>query len=207
MGKSYNNTLTSHECSLGIERFFVGLYPTTFTATRVDVSSPPSGFMDLGAVVEDTPSVRISREVYSLSTGMPKVVQYESIVAVGAEIGFSLYTNSWWQAQFALGNATIITTVTTIASGAVSTAYFGKATIRNFALLGVCDFANGAQIIHEFPKVSPAGDWEEALRPGEVNQMPFSFNALGFIDTIDSCKHLIVGKRHYVNGDGVLCTF
>lgn len=206
MGKTYAQQITTHEVSLTIENFLVAAYGATFTPGRVDVSSPPSGFLYLGATVEDSPSIRISREKYSLSTGIPKVIQYEKIVGVSGEISFSLYTNSWWQAQFALGNVNSITTVTTVASGAIVTQYYGKGAIVNYHLLGVADFTNGVQVIHEFPKVSPSGDWEETFRPSDANTMPFAFTAIGYQTIIGSCTELVLGMRHYISGDGVDCT-
>jgi len=205
MGKTYNNTLNTIEVALGIERFLIAPYPTAFTAARVDISSPPAGFMDLGTIVEDSPVVRYTREYFELKTGLPRTLQYRKVVEVNAEIEFKVYSHSWWQSQFCLGNDTTITTVTTIASGSVTTQYYGKSTLQEFALLGVTDFINGDQVIHDFARVNPAANVEEAFKPSELSQMPFTFAAIGFIATIESCEHLIVGKRHYVNADGVSC--
>lgn len=202
--KTYSNALTLHEVGLTIERFLVAAYPQTFTAARVDMESLPTGFMDMGAVVEDTPVIRIGREKHQITTGIPRMVQYEEILGLTGAIEFSLITNSFWQAQFMLGNVSTITTVTTIASGSVSTQYYGRAQITNYALMGVADFTNGSQVIHEFPKVSPTGDFEESLRPDTPN-MPFAFEAIGLETVVDSCTELVLGKRHYINGDGVEC--
>jgi len=169
------------------------------------MASPPSGFMNLGAVVEDSPSIKISREVYQLVTGIPKVVQFQSVISMKAEIAFKLYTNSFFQAQFMLGNTTSITTVTTIGSGTITTQYLGGASIANYALLGVADFTNGSQVVHEFPKVSPKGDWEESYKP-EAPQMQMNFEALGVATSIGACMEQTVGKRHYMSGDGATCT-
>lgn len=205
MGKTYNNTLNTLEVALGIERFLVAPYPTTFTPERVDISVPPTGFMDMGAIVEDSPVVRYTREYFELKTGLPRSLQYRKVVEVNAEVEFKIYSQSWWQSQFCLGNASTITTVTTIASGSITTQYYGKATLQEFALLGVTDFINGDQVIHDFARVSPAENVEEAFKPSDLSQMPFTFAAIGFIATIESCEHLIVGKRHYISGDGVEC--
>jgi hypothetical protein len=205
VGRTYNQQINTNEVSLAIERFLVGLYPTSFTPARIDISSLPAGFLDLGAVVEDTPTVRVTREKYQLDVGLPRVRQIDQVIAVGAEISFSLYTNSWWHAQFALGNVTTIATVTTIASGAVNTQYLGRSVNKYFTLLGVADFINGVQVIHEFPKVSPSGNFEDMFRPSDASKMPFTFQALGVVATIDGCTDLVVGKRHYINGDGVPC--
>jgi len=206
MAKSYVNAITTHEVSMAIEKFLIAAYPQAFTPERVDVGSPPSGFLDLGAVVEDTPSISISRGKYELQTGIPKVTQYQVVTEMSAEISFSLYTNSWWQAQFMLGNETTITTVTTIASGTIKTQYIGKATLASYALLGVADFINGSQLIHEFTKVKPSGDWTEEVRPDDANAMQMTFDAMGLQTWVSSdCQELVLGKRHYLNGDGEVC--
>lgn len=202
---SYANDIRAHECSLAIEQFLIGAYGATFTPARINVDSPPDGFVHLGAVVEDTPTIRVTREMYKLETGIPKVIQMQTILNLGAEISFSLYSNSFFQAQFMLGN-TAITTVSTIASGSISTQYYGKSTITKYHLLGVADFLNGSQVIHEFPKVTPSAGWEEALRSNEASKMQLTFTAEGYKTTIDSCSHLIIGKRHYMNGGGQTCT-
>jgi len=206
MGKTYNQTIQSHELSMAIERFMIAAYPQAFSAARVDIDSPPAGFVDLGAVVEDTPSVTITREVYELKTGIPKVTQLQVVTEMSAEVSFSCYSNTNFHAQFSLGNDTSITTVTTIASGAVATEYYGKSTLQKFALLGVADFLNGSQVIHDFTKVAPSGDWTEEIRPSDAYAIPMTFSAMGVSTTINSCTELILGKRHYINGDGETCT-
>ena len=205
MGKTYNNALNTLETALGIEQFLAAPYPTTFTPVRIDISTPPAGFMDLGSVVEDSPVVRVTKEFFELKTGLPRTLQYRKVIDVTAEIEFKIYSHSWWQAQFALGNASTITTVTTVASGSITTQYFGKATVQEFALLGVTDFINGDQVIHDFGKVTPSANFEEMFRADELSQMTFSFQAFGLITTIDGCAHMTVGKRHYASGDGVTC--
>jgi hypothetical protein len=214
MGRSYVNAITTHEISVAIERFLIAPYPQTFTPARVDLDNLPTGFIDLGAVVEDSPTVTVSRTKYKLETGLPKLIQYESIVGVSGKIEFQLFSNSFHKVQFALGNewytyngvtTTSITTLTTIASGTVFTQYLGTKDINNYALLGVADFTNGFQVIHEFGKVSPADDWTENIKPDGVHPLPLSFDALGYETTLGSCTELIIGKRHYVSNLGVTC--
>ena len=200
-GKSYTQTARTNEVSLAIETFFIAPYGASYSAAaRVDVDSPPSGFYSMGTVVEDSPTIRVSREKYQLELGIPKIVAYETVMSVGAEISFSIYSNSFWQAQFALGN-TDITTIATVGTATAETQYIGKCNITYYHLLGVADFYNGSQVVHEFPRVSPANEWEEAFRPDAANGMPLSFTAQGYKTTIDSCSQLIVGMRHYFGPD------
>ena len=196
MGKTYTQTVNSSECSLAVEKFLIAPYGTSFSKARVDMAALPTGFLDLGSVVEDTPSIKVTRSKYQLKLGIPKVLQYEQVTEVSAEIGFSIYSNTAWQAQFALANSAM-TTVTTVNSATADTLYLGKNTVVYYTLLGVADFLNGSQVVHEFTKVTAGGDFEEAFRPEAANAIKLTFAALGVPTTIDSCSHLCVGKRHY----------
>lgn len=198
MTKTYNNqAVQTFEVGLAIEQFLIAPFGQTFNPAVVDPGSPPSGFYFMGPVVEDSPSVVITREKYTLDTGLPRSRAYEEILGVSATISFRLYSNSFYQAQFALGNVSTITTITTIASGAVQTQYYGLSQITNYALLGVADFTNGYQVVHDFPKVSPSGDFTEEFRQA-APEMPFSFNAMSVPTTVNGCLQPVLGKRHFI---------
>jgi hypothetical protein len=212
--RSYNNAIAAHEVSVAIERFLIAPYPQTFTPARIDLGNLPAGYIDLGAVVEDSVTVTMSREKYQLITGLPRVIQYQAIMGVTGKIEFSLWSNSYHKVQFALGSGwhtysgvttTSITTLTTIASGEVFTQYLGTKDINYYALLGVANFIDGTDVYHEFGKVSPADDWQESFKPDAAGQVPLSFDALGYETTLGSCTELIIGKRHYINNLGVTC--
>lgn len=214
MSRSYNNTLVLHEVSVAIEQFLIAPYPQVFSPARIDLANPPAGYVHLGGVVEDTPSLSISREKYQIITGIPRVPQYQAIIGVNGKLEFSLWSNSYHKVQYALGNlwysynsvtTTSVTTLTTIASGEVFTQYLGTKNINEFALLGVADFINGAQVIHELGRCSPADDWQESFKPDAAGQVPMSFDLLGYETTLGSCTELIVGKRHYISSAGVTC--
>ncbi len=202
MGKTYNVTARTNEISLGVERLLIAAYPTTFSAARVDAGTPPAGFFDMGNVVEDTPTFRFGREMFKLELGVPRSLQYEKVIAVSGSIEFSLHSHSYYQAQFMLGNATSITTATTQASGSIVTQYLGTSVLQEYALLGVADFIDGTQLIHEFPRVSPAEEFVESIKPGENPRMVCKFNCKSVVVTIGGCQHLVVGKRHWVAPDG-----
>jgi len=211
---SYVNAIVDREVSIAIERFLIAPYPQTFTAARVDLDSLPSGYIDLGPVVEDTPTVTVSREKYVLETGIPKVIQYEAIMGVSGTVEFSLWSNSFHKVQYALGNEwytydsttqTALTTLTTIASGQVFSQFIGTKDINYYALLGVADFLNGVQVVHEFGKVVPSEDWTETFRPDQAGQVPITFDCVGYQTTLGSCTELILGKRHYIGEDGITC--
>lgn len=199
-GKSYTNAKRTNEVSLAIEKFFIGAYGASYAGTRFDVDSPAAGFYDMGTVVEDSPTIRVTREKYQLELGIPKTIQYQTVMRVAAEIEFGIYSNTFWQAQFAFAN-TDLTTVATVGTATAEVQYIGKCDITYYHLLGVADFYNGSQVVHEFPRVTAADDWEEAFRPDEANAMNLSFTAEGYTQTIDSCSQLILGKRHYFGPD------
>lgn len=191
MAKSYNNTISSSEVSIAIQRILIADYPKAWTPARVDIGTPPAGWIDLGAVVEDTPSFKCTRTKFQLKTGIPQVIQYEAIMELTGVMAFSLHSNSWHKLQFALGNLTTITTMT--AAGSVP---FGTSTIKNYALLGVADFIDGTQVIHYMPKASPADEITEEIRPGQNQRIPLSFNLLGVVSTVWGGSELIIAERH-----------
>ena len=118
--KAFANPISEAEVSIAIERLLIANYPTAWTPGRIsDLASPPSGFYDLGAVVEDTPSLKVTKDIFQLKTGIPAVVQYQAVTGLDAEFSVSLHSNSWRKAQVALGNysyASSYTVVTSIAS-------------------------------------------------------------------------------------------
>lgn len=74
---------------------------------------------------------------------------------------------------------------------------FGGSTIKYYKILGVADFIDGVQVVHQLFKVSPSDEFSEAFRPDQNAQMPLSFNALGVETTIGSCTELVIGDRYY----------
>lgn len=103
--KSYENLIFEREVSLAIQNIFVAPYGTSWTAARVtDVLAAPLGFYWLGAVVEDTPNMTVTREKFQLITGVPKVIQYQTVMQVAGRFECALYSNSPRKVQYALGN-------------------------------------------------------------------------------------------------------
>lgn len=114
---SLANEINKVEVSLGIERLLVAGTGVSYTPSRIALPALPTDFRDLGAVVEDTPTFTGTREKFELDTGLPRVRQFESTVAVGGTLALSLHSNSWRKIQYAFGNytpsasATIVTTI------------------------------------------------------------------------------------------------
>lgn len=279
--KSFANDVRLDEVSIAIERLLIAPYPTTWTpgVGRVDLTpgSLPAGFHDLGAVVEDTPTLRVTKTKFSLSTGVPAVRQYEATIGLEGTLEFSLHSTSWRKLQVALGNLTAVSSATLLSSvisvNQVSAAamvltlsssvtsdvtagdqivlaasgkqddidagettirsivtnnasvlviyctpsipqtpttsfnayrydyveqYYGTATNREFTLLGVADFIDGGQIVHEFPRCQPGAEFERAIRPGENLRLPLSFNLFGVSRSIRGQDELILAREvHY----------
>jgi hypothetical protein len=272
--KSYVNPVDLQATSIAIEKFLIGPYPTSWSPARVDLTpgSLPSGFRDLGAVVEDTPTIRVTKNKFTLNTGIPAVRQYEATIGLEGTLEFSLHAADWRKLQVALGNLTAISSATLMSSilsvtnasvisvgtattspvtigdqvvfstaadvDAIDTAetvirsivtvgnsflslyvvpalpktpttswnlyryeevrqYYGTATNREFTLLGVADFIDGWQIVHEFPRVQVGSDFERNIRPGENLRLPISFNLFAVNRTIRGNEELILCQESY----------
>lgn len=114
--RAYANIVNPVEVSIGIQRLLIGEYPQTWSPARIDLDAPPTGFYDLGAVVEDTPSLKVSREKYQLETGVPMVLQFEATQKVTGTFECQLHSNSWRKLQFGLGNYTAASSYTELGS-------------------------------------------------------------------------------------------
>ncbi len=192
MAKSYDNEIVEAEVSLAIERVLIGPYTATWnpSAGKIDIGTPPNGFVDLGAVVEDSPTLTITREKYQLELGLPRALQYEAIIGVKGEMTLSVYGKSNAIARYAAG-----TDVVTIGTFGTRVAY-GKTTINKFAILGVADFVDGTQVVHYFKELSVKPEYTEAIKPDQVGIMALGFDAYSHISTIHGSER-IVGERIY----------
>ena len=110
--KTHTNETQDGRTSLGVEQFLIAPYGTTFSATssgpdcRINVNSPPAGFLWLGAVDEDSVSVTYTREKHELVGGVLKVKQQTWVTGVGANLNFTLRDYRGNVLKFALGNDT-----------------------------------------------------------------------------------------------------
>lgn len=274
--KSYVNAVREDEVSLAIEKFIIAPYPTTFTPARIDLTpgALPTGFYDLGAVVEDTPSLTISKELFTLSTGIPAIRQYEVLTGLDGTVEFSLHSSSWRKLQVALGNYTAVSSATLLASvlsvtnanvftftatltsamtvgdqvtiartstlndidqpetvirsivsktdsllsvycvpafplgSSPSTAYnlysypyieqtYGSAIQREFTLLGVADLLDGTQIVQEFYRCRPAGEFTREITPEQNVIIPLTFNLFGVNKTVRGAQQLVLAREFY----------
>lgn len=281
---SYTNAIDTREVSLAIEQVLIAPFGTVTwdpSSGRINVASVPAGFVNLGAVVEDSPVLTITREIYSLKTGLPKVIQYQALMGLGGSFDFSLYSRSPRKIQYALGNAAPLnilgaqTTVASVfassltvvvasiappaagawlvtnassagtpglqqtdneamvASATTGTSFttitfasaanyfqtapivgqplaqlisvinpFGLSTLRKFHVLGVADFIDGYQVVHEFRQVQNSGEFKEQISPKDVAHTPIKYELLGYATSRypGMTNELIVGERFWFPG-------
>ena len=97
------------DADVAIETILIAPYPTTFTHARVDVDTPPAGFLKIGAaVVEDSPTLTITRSFRELKTGIPSTLQCQDIADLDGEFSISIYSQRNRIAQWGLGSVGFI---------------------------------------------------------------------------------------------------
>lgn len=282
---SYTNTLTLEEVSMALEHVLVAPYGTGWDRSApIDVSSPPAGFIHLGAVQNDSPNLVVNKTKFQLFTGIPAVLAYEAVVQMAGEFGIVFHSNQNFKAYFGTGGAkprqipivahspiasaapavtattlsrtcVSVSTVTgfrvgmlvaTDATSLVPDSYniafisaisgsnlilshegfpfipvvgqpiigvlrsemaFGTRQIPYFHLLGVADFIDGAQAIHDLGRATPRGQWGEQLRVGQDvrEQAMFDLQGYGVTNyTADSSAELALGERIFFFGNTLL---
>lgn len=273
MSPTYTNVLQNDgkEVSLAIEKLLIAAKGQAWTPGRVYVDSVlPTGFTDLGAVVEDSPTLTVSRTKFELRTGIPQILRYQAVMGVDGRFSVLLHSASPRKVQYAMGNFDAVNMVITTPWPVVSTPapsktqvtlsvspaaaiavgdyivtsagsiitsqneaivssinaltlYFtspgfpstpaiddkvakitgvrvpaGSSQLKHYHLLGVADFIDGSQIVHEFQDVMPGGEWSESIRPTENPRVQLNYDALGYTTTTyGSTSELIVMERFW----------
>lgn len=75
-----------------------------------------------------------------------------------------------------------------------------------FRILGVADFLNGAQVIHDFQRVQPSGQLQDAFRNGQDARAVGSYDLFGYTVSTPysaSSSQLILGERFWFNPTSV----
>lgn len=103
MAATYVNSILQSEVSIALEHILVAPSGTAIPRTRVNVSSPPAGYVHLGSVQDDSPNLVINKGKYQLRTGIPAVIAYEAVVALSGELSIVMHANSNLKAHFGLG--------------------------------------------------------------------------------------------------------
>lgn len=204
MGKTYTNVLSQDEISLGITRLLAAPQDTSWTPARVDISSPPASFVDLGAVVDDTPKLTVDRDKFEIRTGIPRVLQYQQIVALDGKMEAQLESKDYSKVDYSLGNTDPDTSswATTPASDDYVIQYLGTRQLKEFVLLGVTDFIDGTQVVHHLQRAKPGGTFEEMYRPDQEGRVNLNFDLLATETYISSVAELIIGTRYQFGPDG-----
>ena len=117
--KTTTNEPQEEHVSIGVEHFFIAPQGTTFSATssgpacRVNITSPPAGFLPLGAVDEGTVSVTYNRSKFELIGGVLKVKQKTWVTEIGANLNFTLRDCRGKLLSYMLGNGKMTNVVGT----------------------------------------------------------------------------------------------
>lgn len=203
-GKTYNNQITVDEVSLGITGLLIAPKDTAWTTGRVDISSPPASFYSVGAVVEDTPTFTMTREKFQLKTGIPKVTQYEQIMAIDGKFKVTCESKDWSKVEYMLGNTAPDTTAwaTTPTSSTYVVQHYGTRQLKEYVLLAVTDFIDGTQLVQHFYRAKAADEVTEEYRPNKEGQIPLSYDLLAKVTSLSSGPELVIGKRVQFGPDG-----
>lgn len=128
--KSFNNVITKRNISLAMEQLLIAPSSVTWTPTRVSMSNTaiPAGFRHLGAVVEDSANLTISRELFQLMGGIPRVLQYSAVIGITGRLEIIFHSISNRQMAYAMGNVDPVNTVSTIYGTAIASGAWGLST-------------------------------------------------------------------------------
>lgn len=72
-------------------------------------------------------------------------------------------------------------------------------------LVGVADLLDGGQVIHDFVRATPRGQWEERLAVGQDARLPVVFDLHTYVSTKygGGSQQLIVGERWVIPGNTI----
>lgn len=125
MARTYVNKINEVEVSIAVQRLLVANQGTAYDPAsdgRVDPAAPPTGFVDLGAVVEDSPNLTVNRTKFNLDAGVPAVRQFSAVTGLNGTFEISLHSNHWRKVQFAFGNVSSVSSTTLLSTIASVTA-------------------------------------------------------------------------------------
>jgi len=274
MANTYTNTIAPEEVSLALEHLLIAPVGTAWAPGRINVTSPPAGFIHMGAVADDSPQISVAKTFYDLKVGIPAILAYRAVTDIVGEFGLILHSNGQYPAYLGTGglpawnlpatggsgdpsvfyavvtgssrtalnitstsgilpNDMIITGTTAgintsrnygwvnsivdatsltlagdgfkedpvndnpVVKVAHSRLALGTAVSPQFHILGVADFLNGAQVVHDMPKAQPRGQWTEALRNQQHVVVGVQFDLFGSTITSphSTAGQVVVGER------------
>lgn len=191
--RSFNNVIDPAFVSLAIEQILIAPSTQAWTPGRVDLGSLPTGFLNLGAVVEDQVTLTFTRELFQLETGIPRVLQYSAVTGLRGRLEAQFHSISNTIMAYILSNVDPVD-VSTIGNRVA----MGTSKQKEWHILGVADFIDGQQIVHDMGKArAGAGDMQDAFRPTQNGRIQGRWELFGYTTTIyDSGNtHLIVAER------------
>jgi len=116
-------------------------------------------------------------------------------------IGTAAGETPGWLSFTSPGFISNLTTSDKIAKVTMSRIPFGTKQLPTFHVIGVADFIDGVQVLHDFQKAVPAGDWTEQIRPDAAAQIATQWNLFGY--TVAAALYgtpsaeLVVGERFF----------
>lgn len=203
-GKTYTNEIDVDEVSLGITHLLVAPKNTSWTVGRVNISSAPASFFWTGAVVQDSSVFTMNREKFQLKTGIPRVTQYEQIMALDGSFKTVLHSKDWEKWQYALGNTAADSTnwATTPTSSSYVIQYYGTRRQLEYVGLAVTDFIDGTQGVLHFPRMVASDEVTEQYSAEQEGRVPLNFNLLAKSYTISGASELVIATKYSFGPDG-----
>jgi hypothetical protein len=191
--KSFNNIIQTRSVSLAIEQILIAPSTQTWSPTRVVLShtSLPTGFRHLGAVVEDQVSLTLSKELFQLQTGVPKVLQYSAVIGVSGRLEVLFHSFSQRVMAYAMGNVDPVNTVSTI----ITLASTGHANTTAYLLAALPGVTIGDVLVASAntPSIASTDNEAEVSSIGTgANSLVLYFTSPGFLDTPTSAG--FIGK-------------
>lgn len=227
MPKTFNNEINPVEVSLAIQRLLIAEFPQTWdplTTGRIDMDALPTGFVDLGAVVEDTPSFGVTRTKFDLKAGIPAVTQFQAVIGMEGTFEVSLHSNHWRKVQFAFGNVTPVSSTTELSTIASvtdrNTITFATTTDveslilgRQFVIAGTsADFDKADAIETRVASITSNG-LTFFLKPTPI-RTPVANDVVGtydlvclFVGTVCIREHVLLGVSDFTDGSQVVHHF
>jgi hypothetical protein len=178
--KSFNNVITTRNVSLAIEQILMAPSSVTWTPTRVSLSNTaiPVGFRNLGAVVEDSVQLTISRELFQLQTGVPRILQYSAVIGLSGRLEVQFHSFGSRQLAYASGNVDPVNTVNTIITLAATT---GHALTLAHATTAVPTATIG-DVFVVFPTTPGIATTDNEAEVSSISGTAYSFTSPGFLD-------------------------
>lgn len=187
--KTYNNEPVEEYISIGVEQLLIAPEGTTWSvssgpAMRLNINSPPSGFRHLGAVVDDSPSVKITKGAYELKTGVLNVLRKRYVNDMSATFTARLFSMRGIDVMYALGNGYF----THISGSAVGTDCSTVASVTSRRVITLVGSDVSSIIPGNAVVISTVASINKTYNEGIVSSVTIGagFYDLTFVDSLDT---------------------